>query len=246
MSNNPTFIESLEAKVSVQLRLQRVAYLLGAGSSYLNGNGYPLSYELWEQIKPNITDSAECDAIQAKLDGGADGIEHALDLLDDGGATDTPYRHTVTKAVAKLFMLKNVPLDTHIQFLRRLVQKGVSGIRIFSLNYDPLIEASASKSRIRLVDGFHGAEDMFFQSSVFDERIFTIRGTHRGRTLDEAVKPIQLLKLHGSLGWYECPKNGVRRCAYVSHPPVNAKRLMIPPQKRKAADTIIIVQMERQ
>ena len=44
--------------------------------------------------------------IQAKLDDGAAGIEEALDLLDDGGAIDTPYRHLVTAAVAETFQPK--------------------------------------------------------------------------------------------------------------------------------------------
>ncbi len=38
------FTTELEAKVAQQLKSQRVGYLLGAGSSYLNGNGYPLAF----------------------------------------------------------------------------------------------------------------------------------------------------------------------------------------------------------
>jgi hypothetical protein len=74
---------------------------------------------------------------------------------------------------------------------------------------------------------------------VFEERIGRIRGTHKGRQFDETVRPIHLLKLHGSLGWYECPQQGVRRCAYQSVPPNGTKRLMVPPQRRKATDTML-------
>ncbi len=45
------FMCTLEAKVSEELKSQRVGYLLGAGSSYLDGAGYPLAFELWHLIK---------------------------------------------------------------------------------------------------------------------------------------------------------------------------------------------------
>jgi len=34
---------------------------------------------------------------------GAEGLEHALDLLDPGGPEPTPHRNLVTDAIAKLF-----------------------------------------------------------------------------------------------------------------------------------------------
>ena len=93
--------------------------------------------------------------------------------------------------------------------------------------------------RVRIVDGFLGAEDCYFDASVFEERIGLIRGTHKGRQFDETVKPIHILKLHGSLGWYECPTNGVRRGSFGTNPPPSTKRLMVPPQRRKATDTMV-------
>ena len=239
MSLGPDFITTLESKVAEQLGSQRVGYLLGAGSSYFNGAGYPLAFELWDLIKPRITDPDKRDDIQAKLDGGANGIEHALDLLDDGGANDTPYRHLVTAAIADLFMPKNPPLDLHGEFVRRIAQRADPCIKVFSLNYDPLIERAAAHVRVRVVDGFLGAEHCYFDAAVFDERIGRIRGTHKGRQFDETVKPIHLFKLHGSLGWYECPTNGVRRCLFGERPPTTTKRLMVPPQRRKATDTML-------
>lgn len=233
------FTTELEAKVAQQLKSQRVGYLLGAGSSYLNGNGYPLAFQLWDLIKDSITDTGKRDDIQSKLDGGATGIEHALDLLDDGGATDTPYRHLVTDALAKLFMTKTPPLDLHGVFVRRIAQRADPSVKVFSLNYDPFIERAAAHVRVRLVDGYLGAEHSYFDPAVFAERIGRIRGTHKGKQFDETVKPIHLLKLHGSLGWYECKTDGVRRCDFGMEPPVGTNRLMVPPQRRKAAETMI-------
>lgn len=238
MTTASDFTTELETKVAQQLKSQRVGYLLGAGSSYLNGTGYPLAFELWDLIKGTISDTTKRADIQAKLDGGASGIEHALDLLDDGGANDTPYRHLVTAALAELFMPKSPPLDLHSDFVRRIAQRADPCVKVFSLNYDPLIERAAAHARVRVIDGYLGAEHSYFDAAVFEERIGRIRGTHRGKQFDETVKPIHLLKLHGSLGWYECPTNGVRRCGFGAGPPTTARRLMIPPQRRKAADTM--------
>jgi hypothetical protein len=232
------FAAKLETKVKAQLRSQRVGYLLGAGSSYLRGTGYPLAFELWGLIANRIPDAKMRADIQGKLDSGANGIEHALDLLDDGGAQDTPYRHLVTVAVADLMMPLDPPLDRHVEFIRCIARRAAPSVKVFNLNYDPLIERAAAHARVRLIDGYLGAEQSYFDPSVFEERIGRIRGTGKGKQFDETVKPIHLLKLHGSLGWYECPTNGIRRCQFATPPPAGTRRLMIPPQRRKASDTM--------
>lgn len=237
MTGAADFTAALEAKVAEQLHAQRVGYLLGAGSSYLDGSGYPLAFELWDLIKSRIDDEQRRTEIQAKLDSGANGIEEALDLLDDGGAVDTPYRHLVTAAIAKLFQPIEPNLNLHMQFVRRISQRADPYVKVFSLNYDPLFERAAEAVRIRMSDGFHGTEHAYFDPAVFEERIGRIRGTHKGRQFEATVKPIHLFKLHGSLGWYECTERGVRRCAFGSQTPANVRRLMVPPQRRKAADT---------
>ena len=152
---------------------------------------------------------------------------------------DTPYRHMVTAAIAELFLPKKPNLDLHIEFVRRLSLRADAPVKVFNLNYDPLVERAAEAAAVRLSDGFLGVEHAYFDPAVFEERIGQMRVTHKGRQFHETVKPIHLLKLHGSLGWYECPQQGVRRCAYGSAPPNNTKRLMVPPQRRKASDTML-------
>ena len=112
------FLKKLREKVCKQLSSQRVGYLLGAGSSYLNGNGYPLMTNLWDIIRENIPSPTQTE-IQSKLDEGADGIEAALDLLDDGGINDTPHRHLVTQAIAEHFCGLTPSLDIHLCFSKK-------------------------------------------------------------------------------------------------------------------------------
>ena len=144
----------------------------------------------------------------------------------------------MTGALAELFMAKTPPLDLHGEFVRRIAQHADPGVEVFSLNYDPLIERAAAHVRIRVIDGYLGAERSYFDPAVFAERIGRIRGTYKAKQFDETVKPLHLMKLHGSLGWYECPTNGVRRGGFGTEPPAGTKRLMVPPQRRKAADTM--------
>ena len=59
MTTELDFTSALEAKVAEQLKAQRVGYLLGAGSSYLDNAGYPLAFELWDLIKDKITNTQE-------------------------------------------------------------------------------------------------------------------------------------------------------------------------------------------
>lgn len=238
MAGTPDFTTRLEAKVTEQLRAQRVGYLLGAGSSYLSGNGYPLAFNLWDGIKDRIADATRRAEIQAVLDTRSQGIEDALDQLDNGLVIEGPHRHLVTAAIAELFLAINAPSGVHVEFVRRLAQKGDPSIKVFTLNYDPLVERAAEAARVRLCDGFAGHEHAYFDGAMFEERIGRIRGSHKGRQFDETTRPIHLLKLHGSLGWYECVSNGVRRCAFSAAIPAATKRLMIPPQRRKASDTM--------
>jgi hypothetical protein len=239
MADPADFRVRLEFKVAEQLHARRVAYLLGAGSSYLDGDGYPLAGQLWDLIKARIRDTTQRDAIQAKLDGGATGLEQALDQLDDGSFAPAMHRLSVVDAIAEFFESLRPPLGIHVDFLKRLSQKANPLLKLFTLNYDPLPERAAEGGRIRLYDGYTGHEDAYFEPEMFEERLGRIRGTYKGRQFDETTKPIHLIKLHGSLGWYECTHRGIRRCTFSAPVPASTKRLMVPPHNRKANDTMM-------
>ena len=231
------FISELEKKLKEQTKATKVGFLLGAGSSYLNGDGYPLAGQLWEKISNEVPEQ-ERQEIQEKIDGGATGIEHALDLLDTGEAAERPHRHSVVKAIANYFCSITPPLDSHCLFISLLSRREEDiPIRVFSLNYDPLIERAAEKEHIKNFDGFHGHENAFFDAGSF-RHLTIIRGRdHRGRRTRGVAGNIRLVKLHGSMGWYHDDELGIIRCGFDGHPAETAKRLMIPPQYRKAQDT---------
>ncbi len=231
-----SFISRLEAKVAQQLGSQRVGYLLGAGASFLGGKGYPLAGKLWNCIGPKLP-KPERDEIQAKLDGGADGIEHALDLLDDGSAIEKPHRHLVTEAIATHFHSISPPTDVHQTFVRRLAARDELSTQVFCLNYDGLIELAADAERIRVVDGFTGLERPFFDPVTYQERTALSHRGPRKPQADWRKGILHLYKLHGSLGWFHLGGTDVRRFGLGTNTPPSAKRLMVPPQHRKTIDT---------
>jgi hypothetical protein len=236
MSTTNDFVTRVERKIKQQLSSQRVGYLLGAGSSYLDGTGYPLASYLWDMIKDSVS-KPYCTEIQKKLDEGANGLEHALDLLDRGEVQESHHRHVVIEAIANLFARLSPSLDFHSEFLLRLSRKTESIVPVFSLNYDPLIERAAEYAKVRIIDGFLGAENAYFDPHIFQQRIGLIRRGHRYPVFQQINGIIHLYKLHGSLGWFESNEQGVRRCSFSAAPPAGTKRLMIPPQWRKATET---------
>lgn len=236
MSPAGAFIDRLESKIEQQLGSQNVGYMLGAGASYLNGSGYPLAGELWNHIATNVR-KPEQDEIQEKLDAGADGLEKALDLLDDGFATEKPHRHLVVEAIAEHFFSITPPADIHQRFVSRIALRQELYVPLFCLNYDGLIELAADAERVRVVDGFLGVERPFFEPQAFQERFALSHRGPRKPQADWRKGTIHLYKLHGSLGWFQLGGSDVRRFSLGTKTPTGARRLMVPPQYRKATDT---------
>jgi len=235
MSDN--FINDLERKIREQTNSKMVGFLLGAGSSYLDGAGYPLAGHLWDVISNDVPEQ-EREDIQKKIDGGATGLEDALDLLDTGNANEEPHRHSVVSAMSDHFRTINAPLDNHRLFVSLLSKREEEQpIKVFSLNYDPLIEIAAEQERIRLFDGFYGHDNAFFDAGSFRHTVVVRGRNHRGRQVRGVAGNIRLIKLHGSMGWYDDDDTGIRRTKFNDILPTTAKRLMIPPQHRKARDT---------
>ncbi|WP_147822594.1 SIR2 family protein [Salidesulfovibrio onnuriiensis] len=228
--------EAVEEAVKRQLASRNVGYLLGAGSSYLAGGGYPLAAGLWDLVKP-VLPEAECNDIARKLDEGAWGIEHALDLLDDGGVVESPHRVSVTNAIAKVFLGIAPSLESHVEFVTRIVSRR-NGFPnpVFSLNYDPLVERAAEMAGVKLVDGFWGAEKAFFDGNVFSRLAYAKQAGGRGAVARPIQDTFHLIKLHGSVGWFDYEDIGLRRCSYSCDCPDHARHLMVPPQYRKASD----------
>jgi hypothetical protein len=127
-----TFEEKFIKKVQQQVHSRNLGFLLGAGSSYLDGAGYPLAAQLWDAVKSALH-SEDQEVIQNQIDSGCAGLEEALDRLDDGAQGDLQLRHRVASAVAEKFRTRIPPLDHHRAFVRGLSSRRERRVPIFSL-----------------------------------------------------------------------------------------------------------------
>lgn len=230
------FAGKLIAKLKQQIHSQRVGFLLGAGSSYLDGNGYPLASTLWEEVKSELQ-KADRDAIQDQFDSGCTGLEEALDRLDDGAHGNFQLRHRVASAIAETFRAVNPPLEHHRTFVRGLSQRLERRIPVFSLNYDPIIERASDEERLLLNDGFCGSGNAFFLPESFTYQL-GFPATRKGKSvIDPKRGTIDLYKLHGSMGWFLDSSEHARRGRADCPVPAGTQLLMIPPHHRKGQDT---------
>ncbi len=232
-----SFSDRLTAKVKQHLRSTNVGFLLGAGSSYLNGEGYPLAAALWSAIKP-LLHSDDQEKIQQKLDSGAPGLEEALDQLDDGIASTFGLRDRTASAVATHFRACSPTLEYHRAFVKGIAQLRERRIPVFTLNYDSLIERAADAESLLFCDGFMGGTNAFFDSQSFSYRL----GVPERRKGKSVVAPlrgvINLYKLHGSAEWYLDSTRVIRR-GHPNQPlPTGTRLFMIPPGHRKGSDTL--------
>ena len=227
--------KKLRSEVRKHLKGNNVGYLLGAGSSYLNGEGYPLTFELWDKIKNKVDQKFRKD-IQKIIDEKNVGIEATLDQIDIKFQQEAEHRYAVVEAIANYFSELNADKTCHRNFVFTLSNLKSHKITIFSLNYDPLIEEAAELENIRLVDGFSGHSYAFYDPSLFNLRLVGTEASLKGPVYRTTDTQLELIKLHGSIGWFEDDDDGIRRIP-IRYPKKSAKRLMIPPQYRKAQET---------
>lgn len=108
----------------------------------------------------------------------------------------------------------------HELFFQRLLQhKGRKVCDIFSLNYDVVLEATLEKSCIPYIDGFRGAENAYFDSTLFDIETFDI--------------PLfRLFKIHGSINWVKDDKEVVRRKPSYPDSLVDERQVIYPCEQK--------------
>lgn len=230
------FAEDLIKKLKQQIHSKRVGFLLGAGSSHLDGNGYPLASQLWEAVKDRFSQGGR-ELIQEQFDRGCLGLEEALDRLDDGTNGELSLRYRVARVIAEQFRTRNPPLSHHMSFVRGLSRRRDRRVPIFNLNYDPLIERAADEEGLLLTDGFCGIGKTFFLPQSFDYRI-GLPDLRKGKpVVDPKRGLINLYKLHGSIGWFADTSGNPRRGRAEESLPSDGHLLMIPPHYKKAQDT---------
>ena len=233
------------------------AFLIGAGCSKCAG--LPLTAELTAQVLNNCelddTTKVILNAIKDLFDGAEnahieDYLSELIDLLAiadrrfERGATqqeielgDSSYTAAqlldatkrIKRAIASVIE-KKIPLEIHQDFVRAIhrpvrVGKISRGhvVDYLVLNYDTAIEDALALERISYSDGIDGGRT----------------GWWNPKTFDRAALSACVLKLHGSIDWWELPGDPLPRRIAPSVDVANAtdRRILIWPASTKYRET---------
>jgi hypothetical protein len=236
MKSADNFLARVISKVTEQIHGRKAGFLLGAGTSYLNGQGYPLAHDIWPVIRPYMSVDDQ-QRIEKQFEAGCANLEDALDGLDIHPNQEFSLRHSVSRAIVESFKHADPPSFFHQKFVKGLSSRPESKIHVFTLNYDPMVESAADQECTLLVDGFSGTLNCYFKPTCFEE-YHGIPVCRRNRRMAIQMRgTINLYKLHGSLGWYLDADKIVRRKDKHFDAPKDWLPVMIPPQRRKASDT---------
>lgn len=94
------------------------------------------------------------------------------------------------------------PFEVHKNFFRKLLLRPASlpRVKVFTINYDLIIEKSLDSLGVSYFDGFSGTVDRSIQTETYNYDLY-----FPGETIEGKVKRVDrvlhLLKLHGSINW---------------------------------------------
>lgn len=198
-----------------------LCFLMGAGSSLIfdndgnmiTGSGKSMP-GLWDAIKDDpeflkidkvFRDSAnqnleellsrlEAEALHFELNSNAVEAEKINNQIS--------YIKQFIKNNCKLILSPSFP---HERFLRNIFlrKQSHSRVKIFTLNYDTLIEQAANEVEAVVVDGFNFSHDGTFSPVSFDLDIVHREKTRIHTEDNFYSKLFHLYKLHGSTNWYQ-------------------------------------------
>lgn len=102
--------------------------------------------------------------------------------------------------------VKRDPLRFHKTFFRKLLKArriDLPRLRIFTTNYDLIIEQALDASGISYFDGFHGTVQRRFRPESFDQDLYLPPESER--RLLRVPDVVYLYKIHGSITWRSRP-----------------------------------------
>ena len=111
------------------------------------------------------------------------------------------------------FIVQKIAIDisdkaVHKNFISKLIstrnELSKGRIKIFTTNYDTIIEDSCAENGIVVIDGFSFVgSKRIFNSSYFDYDIIDNNLTRRNNIAERIQNLLYLYKLHGSVNWYK-------------------------------------------
>lgn len=233
---------------NIRSGLQGTGFLFGAGVSV--EAGYPMMSSLTRTVI-GLLRREEADLVEEVLGSsgweydpatGTPNIEVIADCVLERAISAGCARCSVLEATLRakitevILSIKNPALHNHVKFLEALKARAFGRpacVHIFTTNYDCLFEFAGAVAGVVIETGFSGSVDRFFDPKRFS----TLCGTQSASRFEEhAVLTVRLVKLHGSVSWFNKDDKVIER-----HPdaiPEACRRIMILPRRRKVMDTL--------
>lgn len=259
--------EDLRSALAMALRLENAGILLGAGAS-TGACGMTMA-QLWGELEKNQKETVEYLESQNLRSAGETNLETIiarvqLALLDSQRRGENVDELTTSLKLLRQMIVQAAILDQdlwsnaersgsseelldHRRLLTRVLasrQPGQPAPAIFTTNYDLAVEWSAEPLGVHVVNGFTGLHGRTFQPSIFD---LSLRNTAAQGEARFGAFDISLIKLHGSLSWFEQNGTVLERPAgqsadilgkYLDDPNEPFDPLLIYPSAAKYVDTI--------
>ena len=109
---------------------------------------------------------------------------------------------TIRETISQLAQPEDVPEELPHHKMARWISRTTrrSGIEIFTLNYDILIEQALEDERLPVFDGFIGSKEPFFSPDSLSRQ-----------EMAPGVSWVRLWKIHGSVNWINTTRRGQSR-----------------------------------
>ncbi len=134
------------------------------------------------------------------------------------------------------------PLLAHREFFRRLLasrRPEAPRVRIFTTNYDTVIERSLDEAGIQYFDGFVGSVRRRIELASYEQDLYTAPQGGAG-SLRRVHDVVHLYKIHGSLTWRveTTAALGTTTVVQTAGPPTKGEVAVIYPTPTKDADVL--------
>jgi hypothetical protein len=233
---------------NVSQTLDGTGFIFGAGTSF--EAGYPLMEGLTREVMAALTPDQRAvvdEALKAADEiydnaKATPNIEQLADLIIAHWTNSGDSRFGSLEARLRELILERIlavatpNIEHHCRFFEALKKRAFGlpcSVWIFTTNYDLLFETAAAQVGIAIENGFCGATDRFFNPTQFKNAYGTVAAQRFTPSPNLTVK---LIKLHGSISWYEQDSR-----FYERHPSAlkaGMRRVMVLPRRRKSMDTL--------
>lgn len=237
-----------------KLREPNTVFLLGGGASFCAG--LPGTFQLTQLLLSNLRTRSRStveDIIRLLTEAGIKDptIEEILSELHhrlDSAALAAHNKEQCNETFEEVCeCIRNAlradhPTEYHKGFVLRVVSrrdaepvKKTPPVRIFTTNYDLLIELACEESQIVVINGFEGIFRRRWNPTSFDYDIGKATTHVLTPRFEPSARHIRLYKLHGSLSWFE------EKGQFYEEKPnseSNKPPLIIYPSRRKYTESI--------